>query len=66
MEIGEVLTCRGLTVLFITCWCQQKLPNDRRNTEREIMLSSSDDDNDYCMQSNHVFWYFSKHASSYG
>ena len=35
MEIGEVLTCPGMTV-----------PNDRRNTDIEIVLSNSDDNNE--------------------
>ena len=41
MKIGEVLTCPGLTVSRAA---RATLPNDRRNTDRDILLSSSDDD----------------------
>ena len=66
MEIGEVLTCPVLTVLFTTYWCQQQLPNDRSNTDRDILLSSSDVDDEYRKQSNQMFWSFSKHANPCG
>ena len=57
MEIREVMTCPGIAVPSTRCWCQQQdiyntgaahatLPNDRRNTNKDIVSSSSDNDNE--------------------